>query len=169
MRDLMRTLALVVCTAVAGAFVFGQPAVAADCPATSEEENLGIALRYMHAFAEGDLKTLDALLHDDFAHDMSRGGIEVANTSGNQDELAFFQGPVDVDIHDVFASGDKVVLRFGYRVSHTAVAGAKSGAEAEVSAIAIARIECGQIAQLWHEHDTLGLLMAMGMTLQPAQ
>lgn len=133
------------------------------------EQNVGIMMRYLECLDDGDYEAANALLKDDFKHNLDRGGMETGiNSSNDAMKRAQELGALDVKVLDVFASGDKVVGRYTYTISSDKVPGAQPGKTVKVSGIAIARIEDGQIAQVWHQQDVLDLLLKLGFTLQPA-
>ena len=152
--------------------VLGLPDVASVsaremCPTTTPQQNLNTVWRYMNAVNQRDHQAMGSLLHNDITHDLSRSGIAVKNDPGNQDEvqLAKNTGSVNFKVDDIFASDDKVAVRFTYEIAGDVVAGGKKGKTTQVSAISIARIECGQIREMWHEQDTVGMLLAVGARL----
>ena len=140
-------------------------ATAQDCPTTTAEENVSIVEQYIQEVTAGDVAAAEEVVDDDFEHNLSRGGIEVGDLSAG----TLVERAPDVTVHDIFGSGENVAVRYSFPVSGDAVEGAPSDASAEVTAIAIARVECGEIQEVWIEHDDFGLALAMGMQLQTAE
>jgi len=134
------------------------------------EESASLVSRYMTAHLNGDYETVSELLSDELSHNFSRSGITV-DMATKQDavRMAKSAGPVDIKFHDMIASGDKVVVRYSYTISSDAVAGAIPGTTAEVTGIAIVRVENGKIREIWQEQDVLAMLLAFGMRLLPAK
>lgn len=135
---------------------------------SNPEENMKIMSRYIEALTKGDYDTLEAILCDELEHNLNRSGMDVG-ISGSRDAVNYARqtGPVDLTVHDVFASGDKVVGRYSYRISSDVVPGAQPGKTTEVSGIVIARIANNEIVEVWHEQDALGMLLAFGLVPQP--
>jgi len=140
----------------------------ASCPAGTPEENQALVEQYIAAVEAGDAEQVDALLHDDFSHNLSRAGIEVTNDPGNADEVATLANVADAGhtIDDIFAAGDRVAVRFSYSVPVEAIAGSNATEPVATSAIAILRIECGTIREAWFESDTVSVLLGNGYTIE---
>jgi hypothetical protein len=72
----------------------------------------------------------------------------------------------DVQVHDMFASGDKVCMRVSYIVSSDVVPGGMPGSstslETRVTAIIIVRVENGKSVESWHRQDAIGMMLACG-------
>jgi len=137
-------------------------------PAGVAEEGADIVKRYLEALSKNDHDAMAELLSDDLKHDFSRDGVDV-DLSGNN-TVALSQevgaGRTDVTVHDVFGHGDKVATRFSLTVSGDAVEGAPSDAATEVTALAIVRIQDGKIAEVYHEMNTLGMLLDLGWSVE---
>jgi predicted ester cyclase len=135
---------------------------------SNPEANMKIISRYIEALTKGDYSTLQELLADELEHNLSRSGMDVS-ISGSADAVnaARQTGPIDVKVHDVFASGDKVVGRYSYTISSDVVPNAQPGKTTEVSGIVIARIANNEIVEVWHEQDALGMHLAFGLVPQP--
>jgi steroid delta-isomerase-like uncharacterized protein len=75
------------------------------------------------------------------------------------------------DIKDLFAEGDKVVVRFTGRGTHQGDLGGipATGNKTEVDAMEIFHIENGKIIEAWEISDRLGLMMQLGMELKPKE
>jgi ketosteroid isomerase-like protein len=144
--------------------------VAQDCATTTPEENQAIVEQYIAAIEAGDTATVDALLHDDLVHNLSRSGMEVPNEAGNADEAATLTaaGDVTFTIEDIFAAGDNVAVRYTFDVHPDNIAGSTAAEPVTATAIAMLTIECGTIKEAHMESDVLGLLMAHGYTVDAA-
>jgi ketosteroid isomerase-like protein len=138
----------------------------AECPTTTPEENEAIFEQYLAALDSGDEAQIDALLHDDFSHNLSRSGIDVPNEPGNADELEQYRnaGGADIEytVDEVIAADDLVAVRYTYTVPPENVPDSTATEPIAVNAIALARIECGMVREAWVEADTLSLLLASG-------
>lgn len=136
---------------------------------SSPEENISIILRYMEYLNDGDYEAANALLKDDVKHNLDRYGMDTGiHNSDEAINSAKELGSLDFKLLDVFGSGDKVAGRFTYKISSDKVPGAQPGKTVQVNGIMLTRIEDGKIAQVWHQQDTLGLLLELGFTPQPA-
>ena len=126
--------------------------------------------RAISSIGAGDTAAIDAALHDDFTHNLSRSGVEVPNEPGNADELEMLAaaGTTTSTIDDIFGGGDQVAVRYTFDVAPEAVAGSTATAPVTTTAISIVRIECGQTAELWVESDTVAVLLAHGYTIETA-
>ncbi len=73
-----------------------------------------------------------------------------------------------VTIEDLFADGDKVVVRFIGRGTHQRDLGGipATGLKTEASAIEIFQIVDGKIVEAWEISDRLGLMQQLGMELK---
>ncbi len=76
-----------------------------------------------------------------------------------------------VIIEDLFAEGDKVVVRFIGRGIHQGNFGGipATGIKAEALAIEIFHIRDGKIVEAWEISDRLGLMQRLGMELKPKE
>jgi predicted ester cyclase len=84
--------------------------------------------------------------------------------------LAFFDD-TQHDIEDIFAKGDKVVLRVTFRaiLKEDYMGVPTKGKIWEQSQIAIFRIENGKIVEMRGEGNELGTMMQLGMELKPKE
>ena len=75
-------------------------------------------------------------------------------------------------IEEIITAGDKVVVRFIARGTHTGDLGMglpPTGDKVEVSSIVIYRIENGKIVEERQEADMLGFMQQFGMELKPKE
>jgi predicted ester cyclase len=150
-----------------GSVGYAQTAAASEhCPATTAEDNIDIVERYIQATIDRDMEVVKDLLHEDLSHNLSRSGIEYGEVS--PEELAN-RTPKDLTIHQVFGDGDRVAIRYSVPVTSEAVQQAAKDQTGELNAIAITRIECGKIREVWIEQDVLGMLLGMGMSMRHDQ
>jgi ketosteroid isomerase-like protein len=174
---MVKKSAAAIFTAVLGLSLFGSTVLAqdaspaADCAVTTADENIQIVNDYFAAVASGDTEAADTLLHDDFTHDLSLEGVEVANEPGNADELAADNVTAATEANLVVdatvASGDWVAVEFSFDVAGANVEGADAAATANVEGMSFLRIECGSIAEAHFEFDALGLLQQLGFEVTP--
>ena len=74
-----------------------------------------------------------------------------------------------VEVHDVVAEGDRVAVRHTHHVRHGGpfMGMPPTGRQASVDGIEIFRMAGGQIAEMWHQDDFLGLFQQLGMIPAP--
>ncbi len=74
-----------------------------------------------------------------------------------------------ITIEDIFAKGNKVVVRFIGRGTHQGDLGGipATGIKTEASAIELFHIVDGKIVEAWEISDRLGLMQQLGMKLKP--
>lgn len=136
--------------------------------AKSSEQNSRATKDAIAAITRGDYSVIGRYLADEISHSFSRSGKNV-DLKGRDDALQYGEevGAVKIDIQDIFGSGDRVVVRFTADVPADSVQGSILKGSVKVSAIVIARFEGNKIVEVWHEQDTLGLLLANGYSVDP--
>jgi len=74
-----------------------------------------------------------------------------------------------VTVGDIVAEGDRVVARYLFEADYVGeLAGVPAtGRRVRTSAILIARMEGGKIAEVWREQDQLGMMRQLGMAPLP--
>jgi steroid delta-isomerase-like uncharacterized protein len=72
---------------------------------------------------------------------------------------------LDCQIHDLFAEGDRVAIRYTVRGTNTGeIMGAEpTGKQFELEAQAIYRLEGGRVVEIWEAWNVLGLMQQLGM------
>ena len=84
---------------------------------------------------------------------------------------AFWAGFPDIQfrIEDLITAGDRVIVRFVGSGTHRGefMGIPATGKKIEVSALTIARIENGKVAEEWEELDVFGLLKQIGGEVVP--
>ena len=77
------------------------------------------------------------------------------------------------NIDEIIAVGNKVIVRFIGRVTHTAdieeMGISATGKKMEVSSIVIFRIEKGKVLEIRQEADMLGFMQQFGFELKPKE
>src|SRR5215213_2462979 len=139
---------------------------AANCPATTEDENETIARRWHEEVINThDLALLDAILAPDAALDSAT----FSDNPGPRVVLdALLTGFPDVQhtVEAVITEGDLVVIR--YRATGTQTGEfqgyAPTGKSVTWTGINIYRIECGRIAEIWSEVDAVGRIAQLAGT-----
>jgi predicted ester cyclase len=74
-------------------------------------------------------------------------------------------------LDDVIAEGDRVVDRWTMEATHAGSLGGMppTGRHVRLSGMDILRIADGQIAEVWHIEDTLGMMQQLGAIPAPGQ
>jgi predicted ester cyclase len=141
---------------------------------TQEDRNLAVVRRFIDgAVNGGDLAVID----DTWAEGMVwRGGsmgtfegrdaykaFVTANASGAWDEM-------HLEVHDVIARGEKVVLRFTNAGTNVGpfMGNPATGKRAEWLGVGIYTVRDGRIAEAWFAEDILGVLSQLGAIDLPA-
>jgi serine phosphatase RsbU (regulator of sigma subunit)/ketosteroid isomerase-like protein len=134
-----------------------------------EENNKALVRRFVEAFANGDLETLDELLAPDYVdHSLFPGqepGREGFLQSVAEDEAIFSN--IRINIEDQAADGDKVISRLTVNRIHDRgefIGVAPTGMEFKTTAIVIHRIVGDKIIEEWSE--STGVAEAMRRRLE---
>jgi steroid delta-isomerase-like uncharacterized protein len=127
----------------------------------SNTENKDLIVRYLKAI-NGNVKTPQ--MADEFIADSDAGlkqHIAVA-------EVAFPRYSLDPE--DIFAEGDKVLVRFTLRGTHHGefMGIPPTGRTVAVPGLIVYRIANGKIAEHWMHMDNMGLMQQLGVMSQPA-
>jgi steroid delta-isomerase-like uncharacterized protein len=143
---------------------------AADCPATTLEENKALVERWFAALSGGtsddvaDLAAADIVYHDPSPREESQtGGTEEWASDREQD-----YPDLQVTIAQVIAEGDMVASYQRYTGTQEGDVEDERGVPAtglatEWVSMGLFRIECGKIAEIWAVADDLGRLQRLGV------
>lgn len=164
-------LSLSVATQTHAAAQEGTPA--ADCPATTPEENETLVNRYWSEVwtAGGDAATAELLASDELHH-WGIGG-DTTGTDAFNERLRLFL----TAFPDIAFTVDLVVAEDDLAASLWTATGTHSaewqgipatGVEVTWSGVNIFRFECGKIAESWGEADHISLRQQLGATDVPA-
>jgi len=146
---------------------------AADCPATTPEENEALVRRwYEEVWNQRDLDVVDDILAEDYVR--YSAGIPFANDSGVADDLEWVEmilaefPDVTFSIEDILADGDEVAVRTimsGTQMGPMVDMGNAPASERQMTRenIAIWRVACGELAEQWIVQDNLGMLRQLGV------
>ncbi|MGH2618619.1 MAG: ester cyclase, partial [Thermomicrobiales bacterium] len=161
---------LMVSGSVAGQAQEATPA--ADCPATTTEENEAIARRwYDELWNPRDAAAIDALVSPDHVHHWAIGpDSEGAAAFAERAQATWSAFPAHYTVEQAVAEGDLVALRWIGQGAHEGEFGgiAATGKPVTLEGINIFRIECGKIVEVWSEMDGIGLRQQLGATDVPA-
>jgi predicted ester cyclase len=136
------------------------------CPTTTEDENAAIARRWHEeAINTHNLTVLDEILAPVAAHDSAT----VAANPGPRAVLGtLLTGFPDVQhtVEAVITEGDLVVIRYRAAGTHEGEfqGSAPTGKSVTWTGINIYRLECGRIAAIWSEVDSLGRVAQLAST-----
>jgi steroid delta-isomerase-like uncharacterized protein len=143
---------------------------AADCPATTLEENKALVERWFAALSGGtsddvaDLAAADIVYHDPSPREESQtGGTEEWASDREQD-----YPDLQVAVEQVIAEGDMVASYQRYTGTQQGDVEDERGVPAtglgtEWVSMGLFRIECGKIAEIWAVADDLGRLQRLGV------
>ena len=143
---------------------------AADCPATTPEENKELVHRWFAALSGGtsddvaDLAAADIVYHDPSPREESQtGGTEEWASDRAQD-----YPDLQVTVEQVIAEDDMVASYQRYTGTQQGDVEDERGVPAtglatEWVSMGLFRIECGKIAEIWAVADDLGRLQRLGV------
>ena len=143
---------------------------AADCPATTPEENKELVHRWFAALSGGtsddvaDLAAADIVYHDPSPREESQtGGTEDWASDRTQD-----YPDLQVTVEQVIAEDDMVASYQRYTGTQQGDVEDEQGVpatglETEWVSMGLFRIECGKIAEIWSVADDLGRLQRLGV------
>lgn len=172
MTNRLRNLALGLVVIGLGGFVSFQGTVAsaqdatpaADCRATTPEENTMLATEFLMAAEANDTEAMDGFLAEHVTHNVP--GVE--NQPGDEDEIAMHQASAALfsdytfTIDQTVAEGSNVVVFFTFNVNAHDIPGATSQ-EATMEAVLYVEFECGEITEMYQLVDQLGLATQLGL------
>ena len=138
----------------------------------STEENKALAQRWLdEVWNKGDLSLIDELIAPDYVlHDPTRPGVR--GRLGIKESIIMFRGAfpdLSFTIEDQVAETDKIVTRYTVQGTHlgSLMGIPATGKQGTITGMGIYRIADGQIAEVWSNWDTWGLLQRMGVILPP--
>lgn len=131
---------------------------------TAQEKNIETIRRLFAAISEGHQAEATASIATPtfIRHDLTGAVPGVEGQQGATrliDRLKAGIPDLRLEIEDIFASGDKVAVRFVVSGTHTGefLGHASSGKQLRISNINIYRFEDGKVAETWQLADGLGL------------
>jgi steroid delta-isomerase-like uncharacterized protein len=132
----------------------------------SAAENKAILQRFFDAANANDLDGMLALATDDIVVHTPIPGI-ASGREGFRGFMGLYFGAFPeqrIDVHDLIADRDRVVVRHTHHVTHGGdfVGMPPTGKQAVISGIEVFRLVDGKIAELWHQDDLLSLLQQLG-------
>lgn len=143
---------------------------AADCPATTSEENKALVERWFAALSSGASDDVAALAAADIVfHDPSpRDEAQTGGTEGWARDREQDYPDLQVTVEQVIAEGDMVASYQRYTGTQQGDVEDERGIPAtglatEWVSMGLFRIECGKIAEIWAVADDLGRLQRLGV------
>ena len=144
--------------------VFAQDATpAAECAATTEDENKDLVRAFYAAAESGTAEDFANVLAPDHVYH-GPAGIEPAEAAGGAEGAAGWVSEWEDDVTDLTVTVDPMIAEDDTVMALVTWSGtdADSGENASWNAAGVFRIECGKIAESWAVGDRLGRLMAIG-------
>ena len=133
----------------------------------TEEAKAGVRRAFEEVANKGDMTTVDEIIAPEYVrHDLA-GGPDAHGPDGVQLLSAGLRAAfpdIKTTIEDIFADGEKVVVRFSVRGTHSGpfMGIAPTGREATWRGVNIYRVSGGRIRETWQLADGLGLLRQLG-------
>ena len=136
-------------------------------------ENKAVVRHMFDAVNASDLDRAHTLVADDVTVHTSIPGIEPGREGFRQFIGVYLSAFPEqgVEVHEMVAEGDRVLVRHTHHVTHGGeFAGMPpSGKQAIVDGLELFRVNNGQIAEMWHHDDLLGLMQQLGAVPTPGQ
>ena len=136
------------------------------------EQHKALVRRFLEeVFNKGNVAVIDELIAEDYVdHSAPPGappGPAIAKHTYTMFRAAF--PDLRVDIHDLIADGDQVVVRATWTGTHRGdlMGLAPSGKQVTIPAIGIVRIRDSKFVERWEQADMLGLLQQIGALAGP--
>ena len=135
----------------------------------SEESEAVVRRAFDEVANKGDMRTVEEIIAPEFVrHDLA-GGPETHGPDGVKRLIAGLRTAfpdIQTTIDDIFSDGEKVVVRFTARGTHSGPfqGMGPTGREAAWCGVNIYRVSGGQIRETWQLADGLGLLRQLGAT-----
>lgn len=143
----------------------------AECHPATPEENVVVVGRFYERMNAHDAVSAARLFAEDVVHHNPLPGSPPGREGNERTMRILFAAFPDwgVEVEDVVARGDKVVVRTVQRGTHEGefFGIPPTGRRIEFSATAVYRLEDGLIAEEWIETDRLGLLTQLGALAVP--
>jgi steroid delta-isomerase-like uncharacterized protein len=136
----------------------------------SVEENVALMRRWFkEVWKEGKNRTIHELMDENcIAVGEEQAGVELHGPREFEEFANRFRGAFPdqaIEVEDVFGAGDKVVVRWSAKMTHTGdqLGFPATNKKVKVSGISIAVIKDGKIIRGWDNWDQLGLMQQLGV------
>ena len=153
--------------------LIGLPVVAAAQSQSPEASSprVKVVLSYFHDVLDGrKIGLLESLFRSDCVIYRPEGTVNgMAGIRGVVQRNIAAYSRFATEVHDIFESGDRVVVRITHRASGAGVFRSRigeydfKGKQLTWDAIAIFRMQDGKIAEEWVNRDELGILLSAGV------
>jgi steroid delta-isomerase-like uncharacterized protein len=128
---------------------------------------------YLDVWQHGDMAAAEALVKPDVVDHMPMPGQGPGLAGHNQAVQMIRQAFPDAQftIEDLVAEGDKVAGRWSMRATHQGemLGVAATGRPVTMTGMDVARWQDGQVAEVWHIEDILGMMQQLGVIPAPEQ
>jgi steroid delta-isomerase-like uncharacterized protein len=138
-----------------------------------EEQNIALVKRFHDAWNSGDAEAIKEIFSPDLVY--HRATAQDASLEQMLEwikpQMEWYPDRIYV-MEDIFAKGDKVVLRYLFKGTYEGdIEGLPpaTGKKIEITGIEICRVENGKIIERWDAHDDLSLMQQLGMELKPKE
>ena len=135
----------------------------------STETNKALLRKWIEeGWNKGDLAVVDEVYAPNVAQHDPGSPFPVNNTEGLKMYVGMYKSAfpdLTFTVEDLVAEGDKVLWRFNSRGTHTGALGPipPTGKTGDVAGMVLFRCANGQIAEVWVNVDTLGLMQQLGV------
>jgi steroid delta-isomerase-like uncharacterized protein len=137
------------------------------------EDNKALMRRsYGEVWAKGNLAVAKELVADSFVDHMPMPD-QRPGRDGHNDAVLAIRGAfpdLQLSVEEILGEGDRMVGRWTMIATHSGelMGIPATGKPVELQGIDIVRIADGQIVEMWHIEDVLGLLIQIGVVPTPA-
>lgn len=135
------------------------------------EENKKIVERCTIAtYNDGNVESIDELVHDDFVLHDPESSKEIRGRDGLKEHVETYRSAFpdfDCTVESIIAEDDLVAVRFTVRGTHEGALPElpdrePTGREIEVAGMEFDRLEDGKLVECWLVYDSLGLMQQLG-------
>jgi len=136
------------------------------------EENKAIARRFFkEVWNEGNLSAIDELAAANYEDHNQPPGMP-SGIEGVKQTIAMYQTAFPdtrMTVEDEFAQGDRVVIRWTARGTHTGelMGIPPTGKQVTVTGIDVYRVAGGKLVERWGEFDQMGMMQQLGVVPTP--
>jgi len=140
-----------------------------------EEQNKELIRNYLEELDKGNAEILRKVYAPDATYYFPSGIAEPMTIEQEIEQVKMFHAGIPDLVHEIeeiMATGDKIIVRFVARGTHTGDLGMgipPTGNKVEVSSIVIFRIENGRVVEERQDADMLGFMQQLGMVLKPKE
>jgi steroid delta-isomerase-like uncharacterized protein len=131
------------------------------------EQNKAIARRFLAAFAAGDTATLTQVVSENIVDHNAPPGAKPGR-AGLFDAVAMFRAgfpDLQISTDRIVAEGESVAVHGRMKGTNTGplMGRPATGKSADIGYMDMYRIVNGQIAEVWHVEDIVGMLAQLGL------